>query len=178
MAEQDAVVAAEQAATDPVENSENPKGKLNGLLMILVPAMLLSGGLGGWLSYSQYPVIAEVTYNMFGGEKEEATEPIEFGEFMELSNIVVNPYDSDGRRLLMVSLGLETSEGSILESVTAREMVVRDTIIKILGNRTVDQLASIEERSALKSEIRQAVNGIVSEDGEINRLYFTQYVLQ
>ena len=76
----------------------------------------------------------------------------------------------------MVSLGLETNEGSILESVTEREMVVRDTIIKILGNRTVDELASIDERTTLKSEIRHAVNSIVAEDGEINRLYFTQYV--
>ena len=178
MAEQDAVVAAEQAATDPVENTEQSKGKLNGLLLILIPAMLISGGLGGWLSYSQYPMIAELAFNTFGGPEEESNEPIEFGEFMELSNIVVNPYDSDGRRLLMVSLGLETSESSILESVTEREMVVRDTIIKILGNRTVDELASIEERTTLKTEIRNAVNGIVSEDGEINRLYFTQYVLQ
>ena len=175
MAEQDAVVAAEQAAPDPVETTEKPKGKLNGLLLILIPAMLISGGLGGWLSYTQYPMIAEMLYS---GPEEEAAEPLEFGEFMELSNIVVNPYDSNGRRLLMVSLGLETSEGSILESVTEREMVVRDTIIKILGNRTVDQLASIEERTSLKTEIRDAVNGIVSEDGEINRLYFTQYVLQ
>ncbi len=56
-------------------------------------------------------------------------------------------------------------------------MVVRDTIIKILGTRTVDELANIESRTALKDEIRLAVNGILTE-GEINRMYFTQYVLQ
>lgn len=175
MAEQDAVVAAEQAAPDSLETSEKPKGGINGLLMILIPVMLISGGLGGYLSYTQYPLIAQTLYS---GPEEEKAEPLEFGEFMELSNIVVNPNDSNGRRLLMVSLGLETNEAAILESVTQREMVVRDTIIKILGNRTVDQLASIDERSSLKTEIRHAVNSIVSEDGEINRLYFTQYVLQ
>ena len=175
MAEQDAVVAAEQGAADAIETSEKPKGKLNGLLIILIPAILISVGLGGWLSYTQYPMIAEVLYS---GPEEEKEVPLEFGEFMELTNIVVNPSDSNGRRLLMVSLGLETDEASILESVTEREMVVRDTIIKILGNRSVDQLASIEERTTLKSEIRHAVNSIVSQDGEINRLYFTQYVLQ
>ena len=93
MAEQDAVVTAEQAATDPVETSEKPKGKLNGLLLILVPAMLISGGLGGWLAYSQYPMIAQLTYNTCPEAKRKKTteEPLEFGEFMELSNIVVNP---------------------------------------------------------------------------------------
>ena len=58
-------------------------------------------------------------------------EPLEFGEFMELSNIVVNPSDSEGRRLLMVSLGLETDEARHLGiRHRAREMVVRDTVIK------------------------------------------------
>lgn len=177
MAEQDAVLA-EQDLTEPVEAAETKKGK-GGLLIILLPAMLISAGIGSWLAYSQYPGIAELAYNTFGGE-ETATqgEPLEFGEFMELSNIVVNPYDSGGRRLLMVSLGLETTEAAILESVTQREMVVRDTVIKILGNRTVDELSSIEQRTSLKSELRQAVNSIVASEGEINRLYFTQYVLQ
>ncbi|MEM7383323.1 MAG: flagellar basal body-associated FliL family protein [Verrucomicrobiota bacterium] len=72
---------------------------------------------------------------------------------------------------------METTEPAILETVTAREMVVRDTIIKILGTRTVDELANIQERNVLKDEIRLAVNGILTE-GEISRMYFTQYVLQ
>ena len=176
MAEQDAVVA-EQDPTEPLEAEEKPSKK-GGLLFILLPAMLISAGIGSWLAYSQYESIAEIAHNVFGGSENEGEQPIEFGEFMELSNIVVNPSDSEGRRLLMVSLGLETDEGGILESVTEREMVVRDTIIKILGNRTVDELSSIDERASIKSELRQAVNGIVSEEGEINRLYFTQYVLQ
>ena len=176
MAEQDAVVA-EQNIADPLEGESKESGGKGSLLFILLPVMLISAGIGSWLAYSQYPALAELAYNTFDKGEGEDYEPIEFGEFMELSNIVVNPSDSEGRRLLMVSLGLETEKSSILESVVEREMVVRDTIIKILGRRTTDELSSIDERNMIKDELRHAVNGIVS-DGEINRLYFTQYVLQ
>ena len=177
MAEQDAVVA-EQNLADPIEDQAPEKKGKGSLLTLLLPVMLISTGLGAWLSLSQYSMLAELAYNMFSGEEAvEEGEPLEFGEFMELTNIIVNPSDSEGRRLLMVSLALETEKASILESVTEREMVVRDTIIKILGKRTTDELSRIDERTTLKSELRHAVNGIISE-GEIERLYFTQYVLQ
>jgi flagellar FliL protein len=139
--------------------------------------MLVSAGGGAWLAYAQYPSLAQFAFRMSGPEEESADTPVEFGEFMELANIIVNPADSDGRRLLMLSLGLETNEPSTLESITQREMVVRDTVIKILGQRTVDELADIEERTVIKDQLREAINGILSE-GEIKRMYFTQYVLQ
>ncbi len=123
-------------------------------------------------------------YN-FGIEEEGSAEEeaggedagIQYGEFLELTDIIVNPADSNGRRLLMVSLGIESIEPTLLESITAREMVVRDTIIKILGRRTVEDLAAIEQRNVIKGELLQAVNGVLTE-GQISRLYFTQYVLQ
>ena len=173
MAEQGEIIEGAER-TDALEGAEDAKGKGASFLLILLPLMLLSSGAGAWLAYAQYPALAEMTAS---GPEEATDEPIEFGEFMELSNIIVNPADSDGRRLLMLSLGMETSDAAILESLTQREMVVRDTIIKILGQRTVDQLANIEERTLIKDQLRDAVNGIISE-GEINRMYFTQYVLQ
>lgn len=175
MAESEALVQGAES-TDPVGDAEGKKDK-SLFILILIPLMIISAVGGGFLAYSQYPMLAEIAATVSGDGEEEEETPLEFGEFMELSNIIVNPADSEGRRLLMLSVGMETAEAAILETVTAREMVVRDTIIKILGTRTVDQLANIEHRTALKDEIRLAVNGILTE-GEINRMYFTQYVLQ
>ncbi len=152
--------------------------------MILLPVLLVSAGGGAYLAYANYPAIAEVAHNLGLGEKgaeeeEAAAEDagIQYGEFMELTDIIVNPANSEGRRLLMVSLGIESIDPALLESITAREMVVRDTIIKILGRRTVEELAAIEQRNIIKDELLHAVNGVVTE-GEISRMYFTQYVLQ
>ncbi|MEZ4702900.1 MAG: flagellar basal body-associated FliL family protein [Rhodothermales bacterium] len=172
----------DQGANNPDAVEGDKKKKGGGFIMILLPLLLVSAGAGAFLSYSKYPAIAQVAYNLgIGGEGEEEEaaeeEGIQYGEFMELSNIVVNPADSNGRRLLMVSLGIESVEPAQLESIKSREMVVRDTIIKLLGRRTVEELAAIEQRNTIKDELRQAVNGIVTE-GEVSRLYFTQYVLQ
>ena len=175
MAEESNAIIEESVGTDAVE-AVSEKGGMN-LLIILLPVVLLSSALGGWLAYSQYPMLAKIAGVVGEEEEEQEEEPIEFGEFMELSNIIVNPASSDGRRLLMISLGMETAESSTLESITEREMVVRDTIIKILGTRTVEELANIEQRTTIKDELRLAVNGVLDE-GEINRMYFTQYVLQ
>lgn len=152
--------------------------------MILLPVLLVSAGGGAYLAHANYPAIAEVAHNLgigggSGQDDEEAGKNagIEYGEFMELTDIIVNPADSNGRRLLMVSLGIESIEPALFVNISAREMVVRDTIIKILGRRTVEDLAAIEQRNIIKDELLHAMNGVVT-DGEISRLYFTQYVLQ
>ncbi len=175
MAESEAVVEGAES-TDPVADAEGKKG-ISLFILILIPLMVISAVGGGFLAYSKYPLLAEIAATINGEEVEEEDAPIEFGEFIELQNIIVNPANSGGKNLLMLSVGMETAEPAVLETVTAREMVVRDTIIKILGMRTVDELANIEQRTAIKDEIKHAVNGILSE-GEINRMYFTQYVLQ
>ena len=155
------------------------KSKGGSMMMILLPLMLLSGGGGAYLAYSQYPTIVEMRANMEAEDEEESNEeaPIEYGEFMELTNIVVNPANSNGRRLLMLSLGIESADPAHLADLETRQMVVRDTIMKVLGRRTVDELASIELRSTLKQELIMAVNSVLTE-GEIQRMYFTQFVIQ
>jgi flagellar FliL protein len=184
MAESDDAKGA-AAGADAVA-ADGAKKKGGGLLFILLPVALVAAGGGGFLAYAKYPTIAQMmyTFNEAGSEEEEASEEegeegetSPYGTFLELKDIIVNPADSNGRRLLMVSLGLETTDPLLLESITAREMVVRDTIIKLLGQRTIEELAAIEQRNAIKDALRMAVNGVTPE-GEIRRLYFTQYVLQ
>jgi flagellar protein FliL len=180
MADADSTKGA--GSTDPVAG-ETTKKKGGGLVMILLPVLLVSAGGGAFLAYAKYPAIAEMAHNFSGAKEDEEEVATEeeagspYGEFMELKDIIVNPADSNGRRLLMVSLGLETEIPTLLESITAREMVVRDTIINILGRRTVEDLAAIEQRNAIKDELLQAVNSVLAE-GQISQLYFTQYVLQ
>jgi flagellar FliL protein len=183
MAESDDAKGA-AAGADAVA-ADGAKKKGGGLLFILLPVALVAAGGGGFLAYAKYPTIARMmyTFDEAGSEEEVSAEEGEEGEtapygtFLELKDIIVNPADSNGRRLLMVSLGLETTDPLLLESITAREMVVRDTIIKLLGQRTIEELAAIEQRNAIKDALRMAVNGVTPE-GEIRRLYFTQYVLQ
>jgi flagellar FliL protein len=159
------------AGEAPVEKGPVKKGRF---LMILLPLILLGGGGGGYLAYSQY-----VTLATLGQETEVVEEeaPIEYGEFLELDNLIVNPARSDGKRFLMIKIGLESDEPKALDEIVSKKVVIHDTILDLLSAKPVEDLASIERRESIKEEIREALNEILTE-GDVTRLYFTQYVLQ
>lgn len=144
------------------------------LLLVLVLVGAIAGG--SLLAFTQ----RERLVGFAGGGAEEATAPaapVEYGQFLEVQGLIVNPAHTEGRRYLMVNVGLESAQPKVLEELEQKEVVVRDTLIKLLGHHTVEELAAIERRAQLKEELRQAVNGLLSK-GAVDRIYFTQYVLQ
>jgi flagellar FliL protein len=161
---------------NPEPVAEAPKRR--GLLLAL--AAVVPAALGAWLAVSQPASIG----SLFGAEAaateapaEPAAEPVEYGAFSEIQGLIVNPAGTEGLRYLMVNVGFESAKPKVLEEVTTKEVAVRDAILKILSEKTVPQLADIALRDSLKIEIRDTVNVILS-DGQVDRLYFTQYVLQ
>ena len=104
--------------------------------------------------------------------------PPEFGEFMEMDGVVVNPRGTDGRRYLMVKVGAEAAEAATLERLDALRPAATDAVINLLTSRTVEELSDIARRDSLKEEVRTRFNEILGEDGPVTRVYFTQYVLQ
>lgn len=185
MAEQDKSTAPEAAEDGGVEDggvedAQDTSSSSSYFTKIIVPLfMLASLGLGGWIAYAQYSSVDQVVKvaqesfsSMWAEEK-----GIQYGEFMELENIIVNPAGTQGQRYLMVALGLEASSSAALTEVENKEIVVRDTVLKTLSQYNVQQLASIEHRDKTKKELINAVNGVLGTQ-QIDRLYFTQYVLQ
>ena len=144
--------------------------------MILIPLILLGAGGGGVVAYSQYTSIATMGYEGPATEEEEE-EPIDYGEFMEMESLIINPSGTDGTRYLMIKIGLESKKSKALEEVKEKAIVLRDAILRDLSARPVDEFAAIEQRNQIKEELREVINGIL-EKGEVTRLYFTQYVLQ
>lgn len=166
-------------AADAVADAPKPKSRF---LLLLLPLALLPALGGGYLAFAQYPrlVAAAAAFGVGTDDAEEADDKdaqIQYGQFMELEGLIINPAGTDGKRYLMVNIGLEGPDESILTEVKEREIVVRDTILKVLGRRSVGELADLGQRSMLKSEIVNAVNA-VTRKGKIERMYFTQYVLQ
>ncbi len=167
---------AVEVSSETLEETLEPKKKSR-FWLILVPVVLLAAGGGAWVAYSQYGLLAGATTALAGADSTDADAPIEYGHFSEIQGLIVNPAGSAGRRYLMVNVALESESEKVLEELAEKEVVVRDTILKVLGLRTVDDLAAIEQRPALKEELRGAVNAVLHR-GKVTRLYFTQYVLQ
>jgi len=174
MAERDkAGEDAGAAAAGAVE--EKPKGKSR-FLLILIPLILLGISGGGWIAYSQYAMLARIGHSDEAAE-EAAGEPVEYGEFMEMEPLIINPAGTDGTRYLMVKIGVESDQPSALEEITTKQVVVRDAIVEVLSARTVETLSDIGLRETIKQDLRTTINEIL-ESGKVTRLYFTQYVLQ
>lgn len=179
---EDANAPEESDAPEAAEENEAkaPKSLVSRLLPILA-ILLIPAGVGGFIAYSQYTSIAEaaVSSGLTLGlvDDEEADSMITYGQFMTLDELLVNPKDSEGKRFLVVSLGLETKSPAVAGEIAQKDVVVRDAILQLLSEHTAADLAAIEQRDTLKLEILGKLNNILQE-GDIERLYFTQYLLQ
>lgn len=153
-------------------------------MIVLAFVALLAGVGGSFVAHVNYDWLAQrvsaaQTQTSDGAEKndESAPAPTEYGAFYEVDNMIVNPAESQGSRYLMVNVGFESDAEAVLTELENKEVVVRDRVIKLLGEFTVPELTDIDRRSFLKDTLRTSVNQILT-NGPVRRLYFTQYVLQ
>jgi len=159
------------------------------MIVLAVVALLTSVG-GSLVAHTQYNWLStqasslKKTSGQPSGESdgdgdggENANVPVEFGSFYEVQNMIVNPAGSQGSRYLMVNLGFESDEEAVITELEDKEVVVRDKVIKMLSEFTVPELANIDRRDSIKDTLRTSVNQVLQE-GQVTRLYFTQYVLQ
>lgn len=161
--------------------------------MTVLAIVALGTSIGGSLvAHMQYDWLASQAHtleatrmggrnNASAGTAPDASSPrsrtVEFGSFYELENMIVNPAESGGGRYLMVNVGFESDDEDVITELENKEVVVRDKVIKMLGEFTAPILADIDRRSFIKDTLRQSVNQVLKE-GQVTRLYFTQYVLQ
>ena len=153
--------------------AETPKSKAR----LLIPvAALLVGGVGA-LAVTQPDAFRQLTMSA-AAETTPQAEPVEFGEFSEMPGIVVNPLGTDGRRYLMVKVGVEADDAETLTRLDEMSPAATDAVIGLMSAMRVEQLSDVSQRDSLKEDIRLRFNQILGEDGPVTRVYFTQYVLQ
>jgi flagellar FliL protein len=105
-----------------------------------------------------------------------AGSPKKYGSFTRLESLVVNPEGANGR-YLAVSLAFEAKSTSVTAELENKKIVVQDAVISHLSEQTVEELSDTAQREKLKQELREETNKILT-SGSVNRLYFTEFVLQ
>ena len=170
---------------DPEELAEeSPKNIFDGwirTLIFVLPLVWLPATAGAYLAYNQYPTLAHAALAVgidFGlGEEVEEKEPIVYGEFHTLTDILVNPAGSKGKNILMLNLHLETRKAAVIDELGEKDIVLKDKILQMLSQRTFADLSDITLRQEIKDELLKTINALLTK-GEVDRLYFTQYILQ
>ena len=95
-----------------------------------------------------------------------------------MENLVLNPAGSNGTRFLMAAVAAEVKDEKVKEEMTGRDAELRDAVLRILGERTVEQLAEMNLRDALKTELVDSLNARLKSKSAIRRVYFPQFVIQ
>lgn len=63
--------------------------------------------------------------------------------------------------------------------VKTKEPLIKDVIIRILSSKTVDEARSTNLREALKGELVEGINEVITEDeGPVSNVIFTEYIVQ
>jgi flagellar FliL protein len=190
MSEEQAAAAAEGAETKPA--AKGPKSVL--LIGAMVGGLLL-GGAGGVFALgpmlakrSGYTVadsvrkamdtaLAEEAGKEEGGHAGKEGEGEAASTVHMIDNVILNPAGSGGQRFLMVAAAVDAKDSKVVEAMKARDAETRDVVLRVLGSKTVEQLADMRFREELKHELIDSL-GVMFTKGAVRRIYFPQFVIQ
>ncbi|MDK2896272.1 MAG: flagellar protein FliL [Candidatus Atribacteria bacterium] len=106
-------------------------------------------------------------------EKEESSVFYQFEP-----HFLVNLADTQVLRYLKVVLGVEVSNQRVAQELANRQVEVRDALIMVMSAKQSEDLATTEGKEQLKEEIKDTLNRLVGEQGEVKEVYFVDFVMQ
>jgi flagellar FliL protein len=106
------------------------------------------------------------------GGKPRPTTPLHI-----VDNLVLNPANSGGTRFLLLSVALDVADEKVSAEMTSRDAEVRDIILRILGNKEVQQLTALEQREQIRIEMRDTLAARFGRSS-VRQVYFPQFVIQ
>jgi flagellar FliL protein len=159
------------------------------LIIIVAVFVLMIGIMGGgffilWKQMSS--AVAQVQQqNSETEETEEAPveEEVTMGPIYKLDTLIVNLADQGGKRYLRITMECEMKPAEnvevneVLEEVERRLPQIRDTILMILPTKQYADIATTPGKLALRDEIMAKLNTYLKK-GQINTIYFTEFVVQ
>ena len=179
------------------EESAPPKGGKLKLIIIIAAVLVIGGGAAAYFLFFKAPATTEEVEPAEGEEVEpdegEEVEPDEGGKEGEttkttpklkegiifpLEHFIVNVNDSSGSiRYLKIEIKLELENSDMQAEVENRSPKIRDSVVTILTNKSVDDVSDTKGKQKLKEEIRARINSFLTL-GKIQEVYFTDFIIQ
>ncbi len=111
-------------------------------------------------------------------EPADTTATISASEVIyNLDDMIINPAQSNGKMLLLASLGISVDGEASKKILGEKQVVVKDAVITVLTGKNVEQLNNIAFRDTIKSEIISSLGSLIPEAG-INNIYFSKFIIQ
>jgi flagellar basal body-associated protein FliL len=138
-----------------------PKKWRKWLILLLVAIIALAGG------YLYFTIWHDTGKASDFSKKKKTT----------LASFTVNLVDSNYRRYLRTEITLEYWSDEVHKEVQMSMHRIKDVVLKVLRSKTVIDIDSPNETELLKLELMQAINSVIT-SGEINGLYFEEFIIQ
>ncbi len=168
-----------EAAAPATAKPSSKKGLLFAIIGVVV---LAGGGAGAWFAFGgkeeEDPAAAKTK------AKAEAAHPVKLpAQFVSLDPpFVVNFEAGSTARFLQIAVQLMTREPEMVEFLERNGPIIRNDLLLLFGNKTVDEVSTQEGKEALRNAALEAVRKIIASEGGkpegLEAVYFTSFVMQ
>ncbi len=110
-------------------------------------------------------------------ESTRQSPPAAVGEMFLMEDVIVNPKATKGARFLSMSVGFECESDQVVKDIEKREILIRDYLISLLSDRTIEQLDDSKDKDILRTEILGHVKEMLATE-ELMNVYFETFILQ
>ncbi|MCF8240184.1 MAG: flagellar basal body-associated FliL family protein [Melioribacteraceae bacterium] len=94
-----------------------------------------------------------------------------------VEDIIINPANTDGQRLMLISLGFDIPSEETQAELNSKEILLKDMIISTISSKTLNQLSSAGFKDSLRVELAGNLTNLFP-NVKINRVYFSKYIIQ
>jgi flagellar FliL protein len=146
--------------------------KKSRLLLIIAAVAALGGGAGAYFLMGK------------GADGDAAkAEQKAPAQFVALDPpFVVNFEAGSPARFLQIAVQLMTRDAATVEFLKAHDPVIRNDLLLLFGNKTVQEVSSQEAKEALREAALEAIRTVMTAEGgkpeNLEAVYFTSFVMQ
>ena len=93
-------------------------------------------------------------------------------------DVITNIAGQFGRRYLKVNVVLEVKDKGVKADAEKRADDLKDLLMCILSDKTLEELEGKDKKDALRGEIRRVVNDRLGSPDAVLHVYFDQFIIQ
>ncbi len=161
------------------ESTAAPRKSRKGLLIIIISVVVLAGG--GAAAY--FGFLHKGKDDKAETAKKEEAAPKLPAQFVAMDPpFVVNFEPGSSSRFLQIAVQLMTRSPEMVEFLKRNTPIIRNDLLLLFGNKRPEDVATQEEKEALRAAALDAVRKIITQEGgkpeELEAVYFTSFVMQ
>ena len=96
---------------------------------------------------------------------------VKAGEF------IVNIAEPGAKRYLKAEVHLELKDEKVQKDIEGKMPIIQDRILSVLSSKTLADL-EVYNRDNLRRELQNQINSALGENGSVQNVYFTSFVIQ